>query len=213
MIKRLWMCLLAKWLEFNVKADVFSDVHTLDEVAENTIAVINSNLKSSRVVGFAWEISKSDYVSNSHHQPLSGVSNWGGNTPDAPTGYPGWSGRVWIRYSKPTAGFGSGLFKGTLTHTGTGGFGSYDGPWKLVSSAYHKSTAKHLHSEPQIYSWDYRFFDSDFPGLNMGRAFDLLAGKTADHHHYLWEDPDIEWDDKQLIAEYKQRQLTKEIAI
>ena len=47
--------------------------------------------------------------------------------------------------------------------------------------------------------------------INMGRAFDLLAGNTVDRHNYLWEDPATEWGDKQLIAEYKQRQLTKEI--
>lgn len=36
----------------------------------------------------------SDTISNTHECPDNGVTNWGGKNPDAPTSYPGFSGRI-----------------------------------------------------------------------------------------------------------------------
>ena len=73
------------------------------------------------------DLTYSDSVSNSHSSPFSGVSNWGGRvimddgTP-APTGYPGFAGRIEFSMSHDI-GRGSDAFSGTGLNTGSGGGG------------------------------------------------------------------------------------------
>lgn len=167
----------------------------LDEVAEHVILTINRNLVSqdATVLGFAWKISHGS-VSNSHSKPKDGVLNWDGKAKlkdgsPAPRNYSGWSGRVWIRYSKPISGFGSNPFYNTLTYTGTGGFGSYGGPWSEISNAQYLNVKKLQYPEPQVYSWDYQFFDSDFPNLETALAFDHLSKRSlVAPHRFEWQD-------------------------
>lgn len=106
----------------------------------------------------------SDLVSNSHAAPHNGVTNWGGkkllnNGEPAPTGYPGWRGRIdYIvqTYKGQTGCYpGSGdMWKGTRIHTGTGGGGHtrvdnnrilqsfgfdiclYEADWPALAAAY-----------------------------------------------------------------------------
>lgn len=187
-------------------------VATMDEVAQHTINTINRHLKKkkARVVGFAWQLTRQP-VSNSHYSPLNEVRNWGRDS-ELPSDYPGWSGRVWIRYSKPLNGFGSAPFDSTLTYPGTGGWGSYDGPWDSICRAHYKryrllkKAEKNMYPEPQCYSWDYRFFLSDFPDLEQALAvqdhqdaaedaFKVIAGQTVSRsrmrHEFKWNDPDV----------------------
>lgn len=175
-----------------------AELITLNDVAEHVIDIINRNLKSegAAVAGFAWDVRHGD-VSNSHDCPIDGVTNWGRKA-NKPTSYPGWNGRVWIRYSKPIKSFGSEPFRNTLTYTGTGGWGSYNGPWAAVSTARYKN--KDAYPEPQIYSWDYRFFDSDFPGLETGRAFDRIRGATIDQHSFRWDNAELAVSDSEFLA-------------
>lgn len=81
-------------------------------------------------------------VSNSHSCPHNGVTNWGDRDKNAPTSYPGWSGRIeWIvRWPKEWDGWylGSDLFSGGTfrtgrqrAHTGTGGGGGMR-PWRQL---------------------------------------------------------------------------------
>ena len=177
------------------------DPETLDELAQCAIKVLGTQKHRRysdrdpsipiKVLGFSWDIAYRQ-VSNTHHCPLDGKTNWGGNEPNLPRSYPGWFGRVWVRYSSDAS---SDPFPATRTHTGTGGGGSYDGPWKRISSAQynkygHKRT-KNMYPSPCIYSWDYRFFDSDWPNLNKGRIFDILKGNTGlEPHKFLREDPE-----------------------
>lgn len=198
---------------------IFEDIYSLDELAENTIALCNDYLSkkldrrglahnhNDRVVGFCWDIHKSDLVVLTHSAPVGYKTNWHGD-PDRPLSMPGWYGRVWIRYdynhaTKNSVGhWGSDPFRGTLTYTGTGGFGGYGGPWDRIYSCYHiNRTNRKLpaYPEPMIYSWDYHFFDSDFPNLSTGLVFAKLAGKPLDSHYYLWEDPGTLAADREYI--------------
>lgn len=198
---------------------------TLDELAECTIAVIealptrsSSSKQSSiplKVVGFRWEIRWSETVSNSHDCPLNGVTNWGNRNADAPSSYPGWTGRVWIRYNRLPDSSGSDGFENTLTHTGTGGFGSYDGPWKAIASAHHHAYGhKNKKSEPNVYSWDYRFFAADWPGVSENevkrRNWAVLQNKKyEDKHTFMWEDADTKTADTEFLNNYQKLQVKK----
>lgn len=176
------------------------DPRSLDELAECTIKVIN---EKARVAGLAWEI-RHGTVSNTHSCPINGVENWGERHKDRPTGYPGWNGRVWIRYAEINKGFGSDPFRETLTYPGTGGWGAYSGPWASLSSKWFNrfkfDRKKAYYPEPQIYSWDYRFYDSDWPDLDYYNLFDMInTGSKRNKHYYIWEDEEIRNQDKEFV--------------
>jgi hypothetical protein len=202
--------------------DVYGrDPDTLDEVAECVIAVINNcdnsdswsknkkkEVKKVKVLGFSWNINYGA-VSNSHSAPLDGKENWGNRDKSLPTSYPGWSGRVWVRYEAPYPSFGNDPFNKTLTHTGSGGFGGYNGPWEDIATArfrrYGHTHPKDAFPEPQILSWDYRFYNSDWPGLDESvrqqRVYDTLAGHpTIMNHKFLWQDPETMVKDAEFLA-------------
>lgn len=102
-----------------------------------------------------------DHVSNSHSCPHNGVTNWSpsrNKDKTAPTGYPGWNGRVeWIvKWPKEWDGWylGSDLFKGprSRTHTGTGGGGG------MRYSEKHKC-------DVQSFGYEFRIYAADWPGM------------------------------------------------
>ena len=210
---------------------------TLDEIAEACIAVISK--ESVKVVGFAWSIKHKSKVSNSHSAPLDGYSNWGGHDVyGAKRGYPGFDGRVWIRYATdPDFMSMSDSFNSTLTYTGSGGGGSYEGLWSTISIAEYRTRKQPkdhrfrvIHAYPSVrcYSFDYRFFQSDFPLLRTDpkilladeyRAFEKeqddlelwnkLQGNYCNRakfelaHHFEWEDPETKAADDKFIAEWR----------
>ncbi len=194
---------------------------TLDEVAESCIAVIK---QSHPLVGFAWDIKFAGITSNSHQSPINGVRNWGAKN-DKPNGYPGFSGRVWVRYAESTDGFGSDCLVNTLTYPGTGGFGSYNGVWqRIATAAYHErfnDSSRFPIYDVICFSWDYIFFLEDFPALKatLGAAIDKfkleqddleiwnkLKGKYCKrpdfqlHHKFLWEDSETKAADEEYMA-------------
>lgn len=200
---------------------------SLDELAWIVIETINRHQRKERkkiltakVAGFAWNVTYGN-VSNSHQRPISGVENWGNRKEDAPTGYPGWNGRVWIRYEEPYGSFGSDPFAATLTYPGTGGWGGYDGPWQGVSTARfaryrrYKNVPRDAYPEPQIYSWDYKFFASDWPLLEdwveKQELIKVLANKGWNRsHRFQWEDPVIAAADKIFMEEDKTKKALEE---
>ncbi len=176
-----------------------------------------------KVAGFAWDVKFSDMVSNSHSHPINGMSNWGGHNSDkgAPNGYPGFTGRVWVRWATKCNDFISRPMGHTLTYTGTGGGGAYNGPWEdIYSSRYQRYGHRQEAGQyPVIHccSFDYRFYLSDWPlieaEINKHRLevekqkMWASLGNTrvpnfAMSHKFLWEDPVIKAADAAFIAEW-----------
>jgi hypothetical protein len=197
---------------------------TLDELAECVIKIINTRPdgrsgKKLKVVGFAWDLTYSRLVSNTHHCPLNGKTNWAYRNKDVPRGYPGWVGRVWIRYSEMASSFsGSDAFYCTATHTGTGGGGSYGGIWGPVCEArwkmYGYDTDTKLFPRPECFSWDYRIFADDWPLLAADHeAMAILStlnggSNSPGTHHYCWEDPTVKARDSEFLELVKDRTPT-----
>jgi len=178
--------------------DIFGhEPATLDELGDCVRAVINHS--GLLCVGLQWDIRYSDTVSNTHDAPMSGIINFG-NRDGKPTSYPGWLGRVWVRYAKYPKSFGSDPFRRTLTYTGTGGFGSYNGPWERIAKTYYQrhtlKKQKVDYAQPAIFSWDYRIFADDWPVLMMWATLSNTKNRT---HRYHWVDLDVHNQDHEFI--------------
>jgi hypothetical protein len=199
---------------------------TLNELAQCVIEVIESQknidswynpkkhtireFKNHKVVNFAWQVSRNEQVSNSHSSPEGYPENWGAK-PGLPKGYPGWYGRVWIRYAEePYSFLSSGTFEQTLTHTGTGGAGAYDGPSSSISTAhwrrYGHTNPKSAYPSINCYSWDFRFYDLDWPEIakwyEQQQVIHHLGGPFPKKDHYFcWTDPETEHRDNEFLAE------------
>ena len=187
---------------------------SLDDLARCVIDSINHHFsraaQRTRVVGFVWNIQYNNAVSNTHSSPIMGEKNWHRN-PHIPTGYPGYQGRVWIRYDQPPISFASDAFNSSLTYTGTGGGGSYDGIWSTISRLHYQkygNQTKTPYPRPNVYSWDYRFFASDWPALPdpyREMLFDILRTNhmLAYNHKFVWEDPGVFNRDRQFRESVK----------
>lgn len=131
-------------------------MNSMDKMAQ---AILDSIQKATdnQCIGFKWEIGYAPKVRNSHACPVNGVTNCMG-LPEHPSGYRGFEGRVWLRLNldlkKRHVNWGSDAFIGSRSHTGTGGAGSYNGPWKYTDRI-------------PCYSWDYRIFIDDWPDLGI----------------------------------------------
>ena len=186
----------------------FGEPKNLDELAQFVMAGLNMHA-DTKVVGFAWEVRYSDKVSNSHSSPIGYPGNWSGRTEGVPTGYPGFSGRVWVRYDRRRDGFGSDPFRLTNTYPGTGGGGAYDGPWSAISSASYRSSLINKNPrtipEPACYSWDYKIWLWDWPLIRqMVEQEQIIAivaneGLVKPAHRFIWEDPDTKREDDQYL--------------
>jgi len=110
------------------------------------------------------DVVHSDCVSNSHAAPRGGVTNWGGRTPNAPRGYPGWHGRIEYRTSHHLPGWSSDIFNFAGIHTGTGG--------GLRGNRY---------------GYGVTMFDSDWPGLDQLRVLGILS--ETNWKEFTWGTP------------------------
>lgn len=187
----------------------FGEPTDLDELAIWVQKVIEQVIP---VTGFAWSVTYNPEVSNSHSRPILGVENFRRN-PEFAQGYPGFYGRVWIRYGEYPRSFGSAPFTETFTHTGTGGIGAYDGPWATACRNWYRlsqiSTGPAVFSEnsnykPHCFSWDYRFYLEDFPAvrkyIEQQQLIHVLKhGRIQDiNHKYIYTDPDAQSRDAEL---------------
>lgn len=200
---------------------------SLDELAHCVIAVIKSQknsdwptsrngkykiFKNHNVVGFCWDIIYDESVSNSHWCPVEGVMNWGRRDKSSPTEYPGWMGRVWIRFKEDPYSFNaSDSFRKTLTHVGTGGGGVYNGIWTQLSIAryqmYGHTSPKDSYPPIHCFSWDYRFYQQDWPKLERSiqeeRIISTLSGNFPKlRHNFEWEDHETKIKDAEFLTRY-----------
>ncbi len=170
----------------------------LDDLAACIIKVIESQpntwfgckkkVSNFRVAGLAWNIS--------HKLRISGKQEF--------------TGRVWIRYADKILGFGSDPFDKTMTRTGTGGGGSYNGPWDATYKQYYRLPRSVCRTipEPFLYSWDYSIDLDNFPALTewveAEKLFCTLAGqKFVLHHQFNWTDPAFDEADKAFLESTK----------
>jgi hypothetical protein len=122
---------------------------------------------------------------------------------------------VWIRYEKyQRNGFCDEPFGKTLTHPGTGGGGSYNGPFQRIIDAHWKlyrgTVTKDDYPSLQTFSWDYHLFDSDWPlvteWVRQENTFKKLSGLPLfDKHEFEWQDPETLAKDAEFIT-YSRKQ-------
>ena len=170
---------------------------TLDEVAESVIAGLN---ETNKTVGFAWRVGfdpKARFTCEARHGGCTTKKLPNGEYPST---LPGMYGRVWYRYKERDQGHGMARgFADTLTYTGSGGSGAYDGLWHNLCSAVYRTRERvadssrchgfrndYKYPEPQCYSLDYRFFLEDFPAVA-----ELIIGQWEAHN--LAEDQAETW--------------------
>jgi hypothetical protein len=186
-----------------------AEPRNLDELAQIVIATINRNVVSDvegcRVVGFVWDI-KHGAVRTSHSHPILTERN------ESVPYYgevPGWNGRVWIRFSDEIKHWGSDSFSRTLTYPGTGGAGSYNGPWAQVAQAHFNRFGHGTYPKIHCFSWEYRLYDSDWPLLaeviewEKNKTWAVLTDTTFNRpdHQFKWVDESVAAADEKFIQE------------
>jgi hypothetical protein len=117
-------------------------------------------------------------VSNTHDCPHNGVTNWGGDKPGAPRGYPGLQGRFdynveWYAAWEGWYPGGSDMWEGTRIHTGTGGGGGF--------KRYDHDKTKGL----QGFGYGVSIFFDDWPGLKASYDEAKEEYEKALHFHIL----------------------------
>lgn len=159
-------------------------ITTLDELLKYAGNQIQQNVKKSKVnlILLKLHLDHRGQISNSHSAPIHGVTNWGNRHKDRPRNYPGWSGRVWVFFSKVPDTHFSSEFSNSLIYSGTGGGGLYNisgrvrdhigHPPDLPNNRYDKYTYKGRSIRP--YSYDCKVFLDDLPGI---QAHYLLLGE------------------------------------
>jgi hypothetical protein len=120
--------------------------------SQQTRSWSKSNSKA-RLVFELEAVKYSSMVSNSHHAPKNGVTNWSRRR-DRVLGYPGWQGRIHVKACRDYHGFVSDLFYPLGIHTGCGG-----GCW--TNSTY-----------------EIRWFASDWPGMSMAHSLTCVDDHT-----------------------------------
>ena len=161
---------------------------TFEELAKSLIELCSARISEQNIVltGLAWDIVRDKSVSNSHSAPEGYPTNFCG-VKTLPLGYPGWCGRIWLRFSDSPNGFISDLLSDTLFYIGSGGHGSYNAPWTLINPASKQSRLA-------TYSYDFRMYDLDWPLLaDTFSQYEVLSRLSdtpnhMNHNFFKWED-------------------------
>jgi len=196
---------------------------TMDELGHCLIKLLDHNLASTggaKCVGLHWELFHSQRVGNSLAAPEGCATNWRGTFELLPQGYPGWIGRVWVRYGPDSqgvggCGFGSKPFDNTLTHVSraVGLVHEYNShPWADI--VHTKNITQHgfldgddgvisyrYSSVVNCYSWELRIFDADWPVVAMMNVLRSQDGCQSNHSHtFKWDDPEVVLADQRYMA-------------
>jgi hypothetical protein len=158
--------------------ELFEPPMSLGEVTRCAVATIERDWAhlELHVIYFCLKILFNKKVSNSHSAPFGKPTNWGNKSTHVATGYPGWSGRIWVGISKsyPTNGMHhnpSNPLRRIGIHTGTGGGGTYDLPTFLADKL---APDRNLRDYCDPWGWDVKMFLDDFPSLKMLKMFKQL---------------------------------------
>lgn len=179
---------------------------SLDDFGQCILNILQHN-SNNRVLGFSFDVQFGD-CSNTHHAPVGKPLNWR-RRDSLPTSYPGYHGRMWLRlFDRKSGEFFSDFFRGTMTYPGSGGAGSYNGPWHYLNETFYsvKKNKKvpEWFIEPNIGSLDYKFFIEDWPLLEKWtehtKTLNLLKNKSNRiRHNFLYEDQETVELDKKFI--------------
>lgn len=180
----------------------------LDEFGNKIFCQLDEGLKSNRLLGMCWDIGYSQKVSNTHSCPRNGVTNWS-CVPEKPKGYRGFHGRLWLRYADTMESDARDALFNARIHTGTGGYGSYNGPWSAVTDMYYSKFKGVMCKAPNIncYSWDFRFYIDDFEELQKWETLYLLTRDVDDiflnnaMHKFLREEDKMKVFDQELLQQ------------
>lgn len=151
-------------------------IQSLEELMPYSAAQINKNT-GNKLVMLKWKVVYRENVSCSHNAPIGQETNWG-RRKNRPTSFPGWTGRIWLFYSKDPNGLFDSNLRDSLLHSGTGGYGMYDigyPQWDEVSHP-RSSSSEVLYKGVSIYpvSYDLEIFAGDLPGI---KAHNLLTNQ------------------------------------
>ena len=189
----------------------------------------------TRLVGLAMELRR-DTITTTHSAPVGENQSW-----RSPNRYPGYAGRIWIRYEREPRGNKFNpmdCFRKTLTHTGTGGGGDYDSPWKMASSVWHHRFGRsepndYVHRvrpgvgdvnemrRPSLWGFTYHFYYKDWPSLweadKRRDLLDTIGGDGIPHnfnhtrHKLRWDCPQQLFVDDRFLSEPMSAQAIRQI--
>ena len=189
----------------------------LDELGRALVDHINNLGASSKgrdkgqqVLGLVWNISSGEQC-NSHNAPVGIPSNF-----RDPERFPAFYGKVWLRLAKPPGYSAADYFEGTCCHVGSGGGGSYDGPWDKIYEMWHKqhrrwrTRIKPDYPEPILYSWTFTVWLQDWPLIEKHYSkldmLDMIKGVRVDYlkrnHTFSYEAEGIDAADGKYIQQY-----------
>lgn len=166
--------------------------------------------KDQRVLGLVWNISSGEQC-NSHNSPVGIPSSF--RDPDR---FPAFYGRVWLRLAKAPGWSATDYFEGSCCHLGSGGGGSYDGPWDQLYTTWHqqhrrwRTRVKPDYPEPNLYSWTFTVWLQDWPLIekHYGKLdmLDMIKGVRVDYlkrnHTFAYEAEGIDAADGKYIQQY-----------
>jgi hypothetical protein len=173
------------------------DVTSIDEMCEFIRSTTANNCYNSirdgrrlLLTGLALSMQWSDRVSNSHSCPINGTTNWDCDD-TLPTGYPGFNGRIALRFDRSPTGFSTDVLHGSCAHGGSGGWRPSVKVWKDVSR---RATDANL---PGHYTeYELRIYVEDFPKLarHMEQLKTMHLLQFPDKpflllRDYVWIDP------------------------
>lgn len=156
------------------------------------------------IVGLSWELKYTDTIITTHCAPLGKSSSM-----TNPESLPGFTGRIWLRTESDFSGWLSKTISKCVLHPGSGGVGSYDGPWKNVNAAFYneygpKPTNTKI-PKPIMYSWDCKIFLDDLPLIkqyieNHKLMSTLKSELYSFKHSFLWNDPETAERDENYLT-------------
>lgn len=188
---------------------IYGEPTNMEELALFVVNVSNHGKTEEQLItGISWDVT-SGPVSNTHNSPITGVQNWRGES-NLPRSYTGFSGRVWIRKNGEDEfiSLGERISK-SFTYTGSGGGGSYNGPWEELEQQYikHKGLFEYK-KELRLFSWDYKFYTDDFPFLYQYEEDKLVARMQGSNKEpvfkskVFWESEDVKKKDEIFRKEF-----------
>lgn len=156
----------------NKLLELFEPPMSIGDLTRCAVAYIEHYFKEQeiQVIYYCLKVMYGDKISNTHHAPRGYDTNWGGITPNAVTGYPGWTGAIWVGMSKPRTRKGISdspgrALKDIGIYTNRGGGGGTSDIPSFIKERL--APGRKITDYCKTWSWDIQMFLDDFPSLKM----------------------------------------------